>query len=61
LNETNAGVDAKSVEDIKDALRKSYVEYKLRDKINYQGIAEKVNKYSYREIAKQLAEVISAF
>jgi glycosyltransferase involved in cell wall biosynthesis len=61
LHETNAGVDAKSVEEIKDALRKSYAEYKLRDKINYEGIAKKVNKYSYREIAKQLAEVIGAF
>jgi glycosyltransferase involved in cell wall biosynthesis len=60
LNETDAGIDAKSVEAIKNALRKSYAEYELGDKISYQGIAEKVNKYSYREIAKQLAEVISA-
>ena len=59
LNETNVGIDAKSVEDIKNVLRKSYTDYKLKDKISYHGIAEKVNKYSYREIAKKLAEVIS--
>jgi glycosyltransferase involved in cell wall biosynthesis len=59
LNETNVGIDAKSVEDIKNALRKSYIDYKLKDKISYQGIEEKIDKYSYREIAKKFAEVIS--
>jgi glycosyltransferase involved in cell wall biosynthesis len=59
LNETNAGIDAKSVEEIKSALRKTYAEYKLRDLISYQGIEEKINKYSYREIAKKFVEVIS--
>lgn len=59
LNETSAGIDAQTVEDIKSALRKLYTEYKLRGKTNYQGNAEKVNKYSYREMARKFAEVIN--
>ena len=60
LNETSAGIDAQTVEDVKSALRKLYAEYKLRGKISYQGNAEKVNKYSYREMARKFAEVINA-
>lgn len=59
LNETSAGIGAHTVEDIKSALRKLYAEYKLRGKISYQGNAEKVNKYSYREMARKFAEVIN--
>jgi len=59
LNETNTGIDAKTVEDIKSALRKLYTEYKLRGKISYQGNAEKINKYSYREMAKKFADVLN--
>ncbi len=59
LNETSAGIDAQSVEDIKSALRKFYAEYKLSGKITYQGNAEKVNKYSYREMAKKFVDVIN--
>jgi len=59
LNETSAGIDAQTVEDIKSALRELYAEYKLEGKISYQGNAEKVNKYSYRERAKKFADVIN--
>ncbi len=59
LNKTNAGTDAQTVEDVKSALRKLYTEYKLRGKISYQGNAETVNKYSYREMARKFAEVIN--
>jgi hypothetical protein len=34
-------------------LRKLYAEYKLSGKTSYQENAEKVNKYSYREMATQ--------
>jgi glycosyltransferase involved in cell wall biosynthesis len=61
LNETAAGIDAKSAEDIKNALRISYTEYKIKDKISYQGIEEKINKYSYRELAREFAELLAKF
>ena len=60
LTETSAGIDAQTVEDIKSTLRKLHAEYKLRGKISYQGNAEKVDKYSYRENAKKFVEVINA-
>lgn len=59
LNETSAGINAQTVKDIKSTLRKLYAEYKLKGKISYQENAEKVNKYSYREIAKKFVEVIN--
>jgi glycosyltransferase involved in cell wall biosynthesis len=59
LNETNAGVDAQNVEEVKDALQRSYTEYKLKGKVSYQGKAEKINKYSYREMARKFAEVMN--
>ena len=59
LNETSAGVDAQTVEDIKSALKKLYAEYKLKDKIFSQENAEKINKYNYREMTKNFVEVIN--
>jgi hypothetical protein len=44
----------------KEALGEFHGEYKLIGKTSYQGITEKVNEYSYREIAHRLAEVINA-
>lgn len=58
LNETNAGRYAPSVDDIKGILRKLYLEYKLRGKLSYNGDLEKINKYSYREMARKFAEVL---
>jgi hypothetical protein len=60
LNETNAGIDAQTVEDVRNALKKSYTEYKLGGKVSYQGNVEKINKYNYREMARKFAEVINA-
>jgi len=59
LNETNGGIDAQTVEDIKGALRKLYAEYKLKGKIISQENTEKIKKYSYREMAKKFVEVIN--
>ena len=59
LKETNAGIDAQTVEDIKNALRRLYAEYKLSGKITYQGTSEKVNRYSYREITEKFSEVLN--
>jgi glycosyltransferase involved in cell wall biosynthesis len=60
LKETNAGVDARTVEDIKNALAKAYGEYKLRGKVSYQGNIEQINKYSYREMARRFAVIMNS-
>jgi glycosyltransferase involved in cell wall biosynthesis len=60
LKETNAGVDAHTVEDIKNALEKAYGEYKLRGKVSYHGNIEKINKYSYREMARKFAAIMNS-
>jgi len=58
LNETNSGMYCSTVEDIKNALRDSYREYKLKGKVTYNGNVEKVSKYSYREMAKRFVEIL---
>ena len=58
LDETNAGIYCKTVKDIKGILRELYSEYKLAGKITYNGDIEKINKYSYREMARKFAKVL---
>lgn len=58
LNETKAGIDAPTIEDIKDTLQKLYQDYKLRGEIAYNGIGSKINKYSHREMARKFSEVL---
>ena len=58
LNETNAGICALTVEDIKNSLKELYQEYKLKDKIAYNGDLEKISKYSSREMAKKFSEIL---
>ena len=58
LDETKAGVYAPTVEDIKHILRGIYLEYKSKGEISYRGNIERINKYSYREMAKKFAEVL---
>jgi glycosyltransferase involved in cell wall biosynthesis len=58
LDETKAGVYAKDVEDTKDILGELYLEYKSKGEISSKGNIEKINKYSYREMAKKFAEVL---
>ena len=59
LNETKSGMYGSTVEDIKDILRKLYSEYKLKGKVSYNGDIRKINKYSYREMARKFAEVLN--
>ncbi len=58
LKETKAGVYCSMVEDIKSALRVFYLEYKNSGTVTYTGDTEKINKYSYREMAKQFVAVL---
>lgn len=59
LDETKAGIYCKGVEDIKYALSELYSEYKLKGEIVYNGDVAKINKYSYREMAKKFAVVLN--
>lgn len=60
LDETKAGMYAPSVEEIKSILRELYSEYKLKGKLSYNGDLEKINKYSYREMARKFAEALDS-
>ena len=60
LDETKSGIYAQSVEDIKNVLRELYSEYKCRGKITYNGDIKKINKYSYRDMARKFAEVLDS-
>jgi glycosyltransferase involved in cell wall biosynthesis len=58
LKETKAGVYCRTAEDVKSALKVFYLEYKNSGTVRYTGDVEKVNKYSYREMARQFAAVL---
>jgi len=60
LDETNAGMYAPSVEDIKSILKEVYVEYKNKGKLSYNGDLEEIDKYSYREMARKFAEILDS-
>ena len=60
LNETNSGTYCSTIEDIKNALKKYCSEYKLVGKVAYNGNLERINKYSYREMAKKFAEILDS-
>ncbi|MFC2034997.1 glycosyltransferase [Chloroflexota bacterium] len=58
LDETKAGIDAQTIQDIKDALQKLYQNYKLRGEIAYNGIDSEINKYNHREMTQKFSEVL---
>lgn len=59
LNETTAGICALTVEDIKNTLKELYKEYKQQGNVVYKGEESKINKYSHREMARKLSEVLN--
>ena len=59
LKETNAGIDAQTVEDIKRAIKEMYLEYKNNRKVVYRGDINKINKYSVRETVKKYADALN--
>lgn len=59
LDETKAGVYCKNIEEIKNSLYHFYLEYKKGKNVSYKGDIEKINKYSYREMAKKNAEILN--
>jgi len=58
IKETNSGFYCSNVEDVKTALRKLYSEYKAKGFVLYHGDLEKIDKYSYREMAKRFADIL---
>jgi len=58
LNETGAGIDAPTMEDIKNVLKELYQEYKLTGEVAYKGRESEINKYSNRETARKFAEIL---
>lgn len=58
LEETNAGVYAISIDEIKKILINSYQEWKKQGKISYSGKMSNINKYSHREMTKKFSEVL---
>ncbi len=60
LNETNAGICAPTVEDIKKTLKKLYQEYKLKGEVAYNGAESSVNKYSHHEMVRKFATILDS-
>jgi len=58
LSETRAGLHAPGMEDVKEALKELYQEYKLKGAVTYKGEEAKINKYSHREMARKFAEIL---
>jgi len=59
LAETGAGKCATSGEDIEQALKELYQEYKEKGKLVFHGNTSKINKYSQREMARKFAEILN--
>ncbi|MBI4333111.1 MAG: glycosyltransferase [Chloroflexi bacterium] len=58
LKETGAGVHAPTAPDIRANLADLYREYKAKGRVAYRGHAERIDKYSYREMARRFSEIL---
>jgi len=58
LNETNAGIRAITVADIKSSLKELYQEYELKGEVAYKGDELKINQYSHLEMAKKFSDIL---
>ncbi len=58
IEETKSGVYCKNINDIKEALRKFYLEYKNKGEVPYSGDIEKIKKHSYYEKAKEFSYLL---
>ena len=57
--ETKSGVYCKNKNEIKDFLKKSYFEYKKDNKVSYSGNLNEINKHSYKEKAREFANILN--
>jgi len=60
LEETEAGIFAISIEQIKKFLVDSYQEWKNNGKVSYHGKVSNINKYSHIEMVKKFVEVLNS-
>ena len=60
LDETNAGMYAISIDEIKNYLVNSYQEWKKNGKVSYNGKISNINRYTHREMAKKFSEVLNS-
>jgi len=58
IMETKSGVYCKNKNEIKNFLKKSYSEYKKDGKVSYYGDLNEINKYSYKEKAREFADLL---
>jgi hypothetical protein len=59
LQETGAGIYCTAVEQVKEALRKWYTEYKLTGKVSFNGSLAEINRYNHHEMARQFAAALN--
>lgn len=60
MNETNTGIFATSLDEIKNYLVNSYNEWKKNGQVSYHGNISNINKYSQREMAKKFSEILNS-
>ncbi|MBA7611306.1 hypothetical protein ES703_18526 [subsurface metagenome] len=58
LDETKAGICALTVEDIENALKELYREFKLKGEIAYKGEESELNKYTHQEMSRRFSEIL---
>lgn len=58
LQETMAGVQAATVENIKELLTTMYREFKSRGQVAYHGDESKINKYSYWQMTRKFSTIL---
>lgn len=60
LEQTKAGYAFSSVDTLKTQLMEWYSEYKEKGFVEYCGVEDEVDKYSYREMAKKFAHLLDS-
>jgi hypothetical protein len=60
LQETNAGVNVRTLDDLRNVLLNLYHEYKQKGLISFSGNEPEINKYSHKEMAKKFAEILDS-
>lgn len=58
LAETRAGFDAPTAEDARRLLKGLIGEYRSRGHVSYEGDRAKVNRYTWREVARRYSEIL---
>ena len=59
LDETKAGIHTPTIEEVKSSLKKLYQQYKLKGGVVYSGDAERISKYSHREMSRKFSEILN--